>query len=1213
MKSLTRKIRISRGLLLLVLLVLSQACAAAVVTKPTTATPGNAPREQKQRVRELTGCNGERFRIDLIDAIAAIPDDTLDAQREQLRDWIWTVTLGRIAQRTSAEEVLIGVAGEPLVRDDALAHVLHMQVGPTRSTSTKSGGAIVMVEAADAPTMAAEAAEAIDQEAIHIGSTPADAQVYQYVFQPEVARAEVCAMKPLARAELESAAQNHRSATITTATQLEGFLLNGVDLLSAQCTEAGLEVTGRQRPRAARTSVTVEQIAALAQARGTRFIPLERFGFSLEKVSNRAQLAEQSRQLDALRAPIEIQPPEIQIILAWKRQNPSVSTQALIMSLQLQKEAFGRPGFSLDPKTNATFAAELLDDIIAALPNVEKVAAILRGLKEGEHASVLLDIAGSTNEPFAAEAKATLVAARSKLQKASAEEAEAILQPNLPKSLGNAVAEGLMQAVWKHSTQQCARYDGPLYGTSTGMTLFYTDLLAKIWWFDLNGAAPEGPIEGFLSTVHAPSSTTSCDDTGGENTRIWFGVREENFTREASGAVRFAPLSTRIFAKSSNTWAKSEEFEATAESKRFVQWWDSHFPQIAGWEPQYEVLNQLMKWSVVIQSLAIADQHHCLAPLDAVAVGSNHRIDKWIAETKDLKWRGPVSLLGPPKGSKEKPGDPECMLLFESTRFSSCGFSGTIIGGVTTATREMMRAKPTRVPQRPDHVRLGLEKAPVSAGEGRVRIETLRGNGGKLKDITVESRPAKVVFGAKIDAEVSPVGSRPTLEKITPVKRFEKSIEIQGKGIVGRETKDGLVSGEIKVSDLTAADIPLQVKPSARQIAKADAQTVAKRMLNDGVEFRDAAIELTSKHKVLQLNESTIAVRIESGSQSPKWVLMESGGGNRGPPPPGAQSFVVGVRDGAPHRPGSTLASRKPEIRVSILDEKTADSFIRQQKGKPLQANDPTLTAVKDRLENKDFDGAMKAVEQNPSPGARAQLLDHALQTGNDTNVTRLVDHAIQKRGSASELRAHRTRLQNEAVRRSRDGGDRSLIDQQNMKLAIAERRQLTPEHTGELTDAAPKGDAAVYAPPSYPRAAGLPPAVHKPGKLLLPDEQYVTRAVDDVSARNLPAELDVGGAKYERRAAGRDVPLSYGAVGSSDRLLRESRRSVLVVTRCSDTAPGLPPCHRKLSPEEQQMVDQWATCDTNKDYEFSTPEERACLDALGKKPSKPAPVQSPP
>src|SRR5262249_1082562 len=28
---------------------------------------------------------------------------------------------------------------------------------------------------------------------------------------------------------------------------------------------------------------------------------------------------------------------------------------------------------------------------------------------------------------------------------------------------------------------QCARYDGPLRGTQVGMTLFYTDLLAKLW------------------------------------------------------------------------------------------------------------------------------------------------------------------------------------------------------------------------------------------------------------------------------------------------------------------------------------------------------------------------------------------------------------------------------------------------------------------------------------------------------------------------------------------------------------------------------------------------------------------------------------------------------------------------------------------------------------------------------------------------------------
>ncbi len=37
---------------------------------------------------------------------------------------------------------------------------------------------------------------------------------------------------------------------------------------------------------------------------------------------------------------------------------------------------------------------------------------------------------------------------------------------------------------------QAARYDGRLQGTETGMVLFYTDLLMKLWALDFTNAAP---------------------------------------------------------------------------------------------------------------------------------------------------------------------------------------------------------------------------------------------------------------------------------------------------------------------------------------------------------------------------------------------------------------------------------------------------------------------------------------------------------------------------------------------------------------------------------------------------------------------------------------------------------------------------------------------------------------------------------------------------
>ncbi|WP_437667292.1 hypothetical protein [Sorangium sp. So ce1182] len=1213
------KLRTPITVFLLALLVLAQACAGGSAGKPAKVGPPDA---QAPR-RALTGCSGEPFRVDLLDAIGALPEDTLDAQREQLRDWIWTVTLGRIAQRAGADEVLASVADEPLARDDALAHVLHMQVGPTRSTSTKSGGAVVLVEAADAAAMAAEVAEALDQEALHIGSTPADAQVYQYVFQPEVARAEVCAMKPLARAEIESAAHRYRSATVTTAGELEGFLSGGVDLLSAQCTESGLQLTGRQRPRNGRASVTLEHIAALSQARGTRYLPLSRFGFSLDQIRNRAQLDANARRIDALRAPAEIQPRDTQVLLAWKRQNPGVSTQELMMSLQLQQEAFGAPGFSLDPHTSVSFATKQLDHLIGALPDARELAGLLRAWGEGQRAEIVEDISGSTNEPFAAEARAALIAVRGRLQKASRDDAEGILHTKLPDSLGNDIAEDLLQLVWKRSSQQCARYDGPLTGTATGMTFFYTDLLAKVWSIDLDGAAPEGAIQGFASKVHPASSAASCEDDGAKNTRTWFGVREESFAREPSGAVRFAPIATRIFAKSSDPGAKDKEFEPTAESRRFVQWWDAHFPEIAAWEPQYEVLNQLMKWSVVVHSTVIAEDYACLALLDDVAVRSDHRIDRWVEQTRDLRWRGPVSLLGPPEGVKETEGGPECLLLLESKPFSYCGSdSRSIAGGVTAATLPMVLAKPARAAATPAHLgRLGGGAAPQAAGAGRVRFETVRGSGGELKNVNIDSRPNAVKFVAEIDTVASQVGRTSSWDGRAPVKTVEKHVEIQSGRLVGQERKNGLASAELKTSDLDAADVRLEVKPSSVQAAKASGQELVKRIQQDGVGLHTAAASLARKHKVVLLDDGRAIVHLGGDGQPKTSVLMASGSGNRGPPPPGTRvSLTLGAPDGAPHRPGSAAASRKPVVEASILDEAAANALIAQKNGKVVQPGSPTLNAVDRELKNDNFDQAMKVHEQKRTPAAEARLLEYAFEKKDVKGVGRVVDHAIRKRAPSQDLEALRGTIALEAVRLDRAGEDRSALDGLVVKIALAQRKQLTPG-SNAARGAASSGADAVYAPASYHGGADLPPPVHPPGKVLLPDEQYVTRVIDEVEPRSLPASIEVGGTRYERRAAGKDIPLSYAEVGSPYRLLLGYHRRAAVITRCvdrdpersdDDQSPDLPPCHERPSPEEWQRYKEARACDRDGDHEFTMPEERACLDALRETSRKQAPPPAP-
>lgn len=170
------------------------------------------------------------------------------------------------------------------------------------------------------------------------------------------------------------------------------------------------------------------------------------------------------------------------------------------------------------------------------------------------------------------------------------------------------------------------------------------------------------------------------------------------------------------------------------------------------------------------------------------------------------------------------------------------------------------------------------------------------------------------------------------------------------------------------------------------------------------------------------------------------------------------------------------------------------------------------------------------------------------------------------------------------------------------MRLAIAERRLQTPGRSESLLEGSAKAEPAIYAPPSYPASAELPPAIHPPGKVVLPDDQFVSRVVDEVSSGARPERLEVNGVKYERRASGKDVALDYGAVGSPFRLLLGARRPIRVVMRCSDQDPALAPCHERSSPEARERYKEAMKCDLDGDRRLTASQELDCLDAQQKR-----------
>lgn len=133
--------------------------------------------------------------------------------------------------------------------------------------------------------------------------------------------------------------------------------------------------------------------------------------------------------------------------------------------------------------------------------------------------------------------------------------------------LGEVISEGIEQYRF-----QAARYDGDLQGTEVGMTLFYTDLLAKLWAIDYMDSGADGCIEDFKPlTEVAVSPIYEKELEELPKTRLWFGPRDKGFQLAGEGSsLLFAWNTTRVYAASSNPLEPGKEVAPNAASAAFL-------------------------------------------------------------------------------------------------------------------------------------------------------------------------------------------------------------------------------------------------------------------------------------------------------------------------------------------------------------------------------------------------------------------------------------------------------------------------------------------------------------------------------------------------------------------------------------------------------------------------------------------------------------------
>ena len=275
-------------------------------------------------------------------------------------------------------------------------------------------------------------------------------------------------------------------------------------------------------------------------------------------------------------------------------------------------------------------------------------------------------------------------------------------------------AAGLALEFHEQDTRiQCARYDG-LTGTSAGMTLFYTDLLAKLWSStDFAHSAPAADVPGFVSEPREELATAFQHDPGElHGTRVWFGARGSGVSRAGDPrepAFAFDHRFTRLYAAGRDPAHPGAETQPDERSRRSLGWWDRHFDDVADYEQQYHRQNQIMKWSLVAAVLPGTPLGMALRTAD---VFRNYKFADWQQSHRRVLRFGEKL----PQVTQGIPGR-ECIPLLSSYDFTPFGNGRAVIrGGVSMAGRAAPRAVSVIEAEAPLGARLSTEAVDLGAG-----------------------------------------------------------------------------------------------------------------------------------------------------------------------------------------------------------------------------------------------------------------------------------------------------------------------------------------------------------------------------------------------------------------------------------------------------------------------------------------------------------------
>jgi hypothetical protein len=781
--------------------------APASATKHAATAPASAHPAATPLVPEVP--TNVDFAADAISLADLSPNERAD----QCRDWLLFAAASSLLP--SADELGRIFFDMPSVRHGYLRPVGTFEFGPTRSRYIGDGNVLALVPAgSDAAQRREQLTSIADQQRKNLGGEFKQLLVFEYTLDAaHGARLTRRASADVSYARLFSPEFGYQERTLASLDDLKQFMGTVDDLTFARKTADSISVGGRKlsTPRA---SITVEQVATVWQAEQEIKANRDKWESYVHGEENAFNARWTGRKA---RAGIEFQMLEKQRDEEWK------TVEARIKSERSKRKIVPGSGFSLDPQVDFL---TLLADFDAAWPAIEKKLGSAAARLDHEKVSAALVV--ENIGPY--------VQLAGQLKRSQ----------DFPWARQ---AGMLLDEIQYADSFQAARYDGALQGTEVGMTLFYTDLLAKLWVIDYLRSSPSHDIipafvddpasERTMSLVYEPENDKLSA------ARLWFGPQALGYqVADSRNTLLFARSATRIFSAGQDPEHPGTETQTGPLLANATDWWNDHYEEVAAYEPRYQSLNEIMKWSALIGWLNGTADGDRLKYLADVNIDRSQVFNQWVRRHPELRFaRWSTIDIKPPgyNGSTT-----EAMPLLRGP---------VTVGGVSLADRTLGE-KPPLAPEFDELIR-------------RSNLDYVSSNG-KTSLTTFDRSVFEFSEGIGEQFKVTS-WARPDVEMRGPSAQF-KSAQVERSFTV---RPDGVVSLETRIGHSPIGDLVIErdrngfgIGWRARAIERA--QDIARRLSlakdPDAALLGDATVET-----LVRMGKLDYAVKLRS---SPEWIRL---------------------------------------------------------------------------------------------------------------------------------------------------------------------------------------------------------------------------------------------------------------------------------------------------------------------------------------------------